>query len=123
MAGWAVSQLTKGLVPEMPIEREALEVVGVELDGVATDLNRLCFDLSHELPAEAVSTELVTQPEVRDEQPVPVFLANNTADNAAVRVPNERCEPPPILRASVLDVVINQTSDDLLHVLRRRVVD
>lgn len=123
MASWAVRQRAEGLVPEMPVEREALEVVGVELSGVAADLNRLCFYLSHEVSAEALSTELVTQPEVRDKQPVPVLLANNTADNADVGVPNKCCEPSPILRPNVLDVVAHQASDDLPHVLRRRVVD
>jgi hypothetical protein len=107
----------------MPVEREALEVVGVELNGIAADLNGLCFDLSHELPPEAVSTELVTQPKVRDEQPVPMLLANDTADNRAVGAPNECCEPSPVLRPNVLDVVAHQASDDLLHILRRRVVD
>jgi hypothetical protein len=123
VARWKVRQLAKELVAEMLVEREGLEVVGIEVDGVAAAVDRLRFDLNHEVPAKALSPEFITQPEVRDEQPVPVSLTHNAADNAAVGVPDECCELPPIVRPSVLDVVVHQTFDDLLHVHWRRVID
>ena len=52
-----------------------------------------------------------------------MLLADNPTNNADAGDPDECCEPPPILRPSVLDIVVHQTSDDLLHVLWRRVID
>ena len=64
MTGWTVRQFAKELVAEMLVERESLEVVRVEVDRVAAALNRLRFDLNHEVPPKTMSPEFVTQPEV-----------------------------------------------------------
>lgn len=87
-----VGQLCEFRVPDAAVEAERLEVVGVEVSVVATPAHGGGFDVSHERSPEASASMLVRDPEVADEEPLPMGVARRSAGKLALSV-SEDGEP------------------------------
>ncbi len=84
VANRIILQLAEDLVTELLVERKRLEIVSITMRVGTSATTRLVFRRLHESPAKSTSPKSVCNPKLLDEQPVPMRVTEEAADNLSV---------------------------------------
>lgn len=76
-------------VAQLLVEGERLVLEGVQVDAKAVVPARIVLNGGHDASADALTAELVRQPELRNVDPAPSDVAEQAADDSATPVPDE----------------------------------
>src|SRR6516164_1594400 len=99
-----VIERAKLLITQLLIEAKRLKAERIEPDRVTAAFNRARFRLSHQLTPEAAAAEIVTNPEIFDDQPSAIGFSRQ-AGNDRLCFANENAERPPGCMAGPLTFV------------------
>ena len=118
VASGIVVQMAKDAITQCLVKWKRLEIESVAMRVQAAPRARLLLRRAHETPADAASSDGLCDPKLFDEEPIPVRMANQAANEfAALTRKNDQITM--CRRWGLGFVVAHQRPHDLLTFLRR----
>lgn len=122
MARRVVVQNAELRVADPFVEGQSLKVVRVDVSVFGSPVGSFVFGYAHQPRSDSGAAFLIGDPEMADEEPVPVGVADESSDQL-IALMRKHDELPVLLRRSDCEIPGNEPIDNDLPIFRTRILD